>query len=269
MIEATGRLRVGVLGPLRLAVDGAPVEVRGAKRRAVLALLAIAEGRIVTVDRLVDALWPAGGRRIGTTGPAQSRVPAARAPGRGGRPAADPGRRLPAGRSTVDELDLAQARRCWSAARASPATRRPPRSADPGASSCGAAVLADLGEFLPVAAAVAQWANAAPRRHRRHDRRRRSRPAGRDEVVAPAIGALAADPLREPAVLLAMRALGGDRPGRRGAAARPGLPAAARRRDRAGPVRLRWTAWSATSPAGAAGSAAAAGRTHRSARRHR
>jgi hypothetical protein len=32
--------------------------VRGPKRRAVLALLAMADGRAVTADHLVDALWP-------------------------------------------------------------------------------------------------------------------------------------------------------------------------------------------------------------------
>ncbi len=47
-----------MLGPLRLVVDGVAVDVRGPKRRAVLALLALAEGRLVTVDHLVDALWP-------------------------------------------------------------------------------------------------------------------------------------------------------------------------------------------------------------------
>src|SRR5688500_10748869 len=52
------RVRVEVLGPLRLVVDGAPVDVPGPKRRAVLALLALAEGRIVPVDHLLDALWP-------------------------------------------------------------------------------------------------------------------------------------------------------------------------------------------------------------------
>src|SRR5919112_5920143 len=51
-------LRVEVLGPLRLIVDGVPVDVPGPKRRAVLALLALAEGRIVPVDHLLDALWP-------------------------------------------------------------------------------------------------------------------------------------------------------------------------------------------------------------------
>jgi len=49
---------VELLGPLRLVVDGMAVDVRGPKRRAVLALLALAEGRAVTVDHLVDALWP-------------------------------------------------------------------------------------------------------------------------------------------------------------------------------------------------------------------
>ena len=51
-------VRVDVLGPLRLRVDGRSVDVRGPKRRAVLALLALAEGRTVTVDQVVDALWP-------------------------------------------------------------------------------------------------------------------------------------------------------------------------------------------------------------------
>ena len=51
-------MRVELLGPLRLVVGGEPVEVRGPKRRAMLALLAFAEGRTVTVDLLVDALWP-------------------------------------------------------------------------------------------------------------------------------------------------------------------------------------------------------------------
>src|ERR687893_779688 len=56
--QAPARARVEVLGPLRLIVDGAAVDVRGPKRRAVLALLALAEGRTVPVDALVDALWP-------------------------------------------------------------------------------------------------------------------------------------------------------------------------------------------------------------------
>ena len=56
--QATARVRVEVLGPLRLVVNGRAVDVRGPKRRAVLALLALAQGRTVPVDTLVDALWP-------------------------------------------------------------------------------------------------------------------------------------------------------------------------------------------------------------------
>jgi hypothetical protein len=63
-----------VLGPLRLTVAGTVVDVRGPKRRAVLALLALAQGRVVTADHLVDALWPdarpsPAGRRCRATSP--------------------------------------------------------------------------------------------------------------------------------------------------------------------------------------------------------
>ncbi|MFC7496062.1 MULTISPECIES: BTAD domain-containing putative transcriptional regulator [unclassified Nocardioides] len=51
-------LRICLLGPLELRVDGTAVDVPGAQRRALLALLALADGRPVSTDRLVDALWP-------------------------------------------------------------------------------------------------------------------------------------------------------------------------------------------------------------------
>ncbi|MFB9324072.1 AfsR/SARP family transcriptional regulator, partial [Cryptosporangium minutisporangium] len=51
-------VRIEVLGPLRLFVDGAPVDVPGHRRRAVLALLALAAGRTVSTEALVDTLWP-------------------------------------------------------------------------------------------------------------------------------------------------------------------------------------------------------------------
>ncbi len=50
--------RVDVLGPLRLTVAGEEVAVPGPKRRALLALLAVADGRTVPVEVLLDALWP-------------------------------------------------------------------------------------------------------------------------------------------------------------------------------------------------------------------
>src|SRR5688500_4567443 len=56
--DRAASVRVDVLGPLRLLVAGQAVDVRGPKRRAVLALLAVAEGRAVTLDHLLDALWP-------------------------------------------------------------------------------------------------------------------------------------------------------------------------------------------------------------------
>src|SRR4051812_19070472 len=50
-------VRIELLGPLRLLVDGREVDVRGERRRAVLALLALAPGRVVPVDAMVDELW--------------------------------------------------------------------------------------------------------------------------------------------------------------------------------------------------------------------
>lgn len=52
------RLRVDLLGPLTLAVDGRVVDVPGTRRRALLALLALAGGRYVGTARLIDSLWP-------------------------------------------------------------------------------------------------------------------------------------------------------------------------------------------------------------------
>lgn len=50
---------IDVLGPLRLTVAGHEVEVPGTRRRAVLALLAMAAPEPVGIDTLVDAVWPA------------------------------------------------------------------------------------------------------------------------------------------------------------------------------------------------------------------
>ncbi|WP_432561461.1 AfsR/SARP family transcriptional regulator [Kineococcus sp. SYSU DK003] len=51
-------VEVEVLGPVRLLVGGRPVPVPGVRRRAVLAVLALARGRAVTVDHLLDVAWP-------------------------------------------------------------------------------------------------------------------------------------------------------------------------------------------------------------------
>jgi DNA-binding SARP family transcriptional activator len=46
-----------ILGPLEVAVDGEVVALGGAKQRSLLALLLIDAGRVVSTDRLIDALW--------------------------------------------------------------------------------------------------------------------------------------------------------------------------------------------------------------------
>ncbi|WP_117209222.1 AfsR/SARP family transcriptional regulator [Allorhizocola rhizosphaerae] len=49
-----------VLGPAELLVDGKRVALPGPRARAILALLALRAGQRVSMDRLIDALWPQG-----------------------------------------------------------------------------------------------------------------------------------------------------------------------------------------------------------------
>lgn len=199
--------RVAVLGPLLLTVDGAAVDVRGPKRRVVLALLALAEGRAVTVDSLVDALWPAevpdSGRQALHSH--VSRLRAHLGPAAARLQTGLDGYRLDLGQ---DDLDLVQARALLAAARAD--ADRDPAAALSLLREAHALwrgpVLADLTDVGPIAAAVQGCAHL----HRDVT----------DAIVATAIAAgqanavldlaaqsLAADPLRESAVLLQMRAL--------------------------------------------------------------
>src|SRR5689334_10686592 len=46
-----------ILGPLEASVDGRPVALGGQKQRALLALLLLDSGRVVSTDRLINALW--------------------------------------------------------------------------------------------------------------------------------------------------------------------------------------------------------------------
>ncbi|HXF73739.1 MAG TPA: AfsR/SARP family transcriptional regulator [Actinomycetota bacterium] len=46
-----------ILGPLEVTHDGRPVALGGAKQRALLAVLLLEAGRVVSPERLVDALW--------------------------------------------------------------------------------------------------------------------------------------------------------------------------------------------------------------------
>jgi predicted ATPase/DNA-binding SARP family transcriptional activator len=56
-------MRIEVLGPvLAYADDGTPIELGGARVRALLARLALTGGEVVSVDSLLDALWGEGAR---------------------------------------------------------------------------------------------------------------------------------------------------------------------------------------------------------------
>jgi predicted ATPase/DNA-binding SARP family transcriptional activator len=196
------RVRVELLGPLQLVVGGEPVEVRGPKRRAILALLAFGEGRTVTVDLLVDALWPGDApesarqalhshvfRLRAQLGPAATRLQT--------RP---DGYRLDL---ATDDLDVAQARALLAAARADPPGVGPLREAH---ALWRGPLLADLTDVAPIAVAV----EGCVRLHREVTDAlvAASAAAGRsEEVLGLAAASVAADPLREPAVLALIRAL--------------------------------------------------------------
>jgi DNA-binding SARP family transcriptional activator len=47
----------GILGPLEVSDEAGPLLLGGLKQRAVVALLLLEAGRVVSTDRLVDALW--------------------------------------------------------------------------------------------------------------------------------------------------------------------------------------------------------------------
>ena len=51
-------LELRLLGPLEVRKRGVPVALGGPKPRALLAILALELGRVVSVDRLVEDLWP-------------------------------------------------------------------------------------------------------------------------------------------------------------------------------------------------------------------
>ena len=46
-----------ILGPLEAADDGGPVELTGGKQKALLALLLLDVGRVISVERVIDSLW--------------------------------------------------------------------------------------------------------------------------------------------------------------------------------------------------------------------
>jgi DNA-binding SARP family transcriptional activator len=50
-------VRVGLLGTLAVTVGGETADIGGAQARAVLAILALANRRVVAIDELVEGVW--------------------------------------------------------------------------------------------------------------------------------------------------------------------------------------------------------------------
>src|SRR4051794_24710342 len=59
-------MRVDLLGPVEVTVDGGSRPVRGLRRRTVLAVLALSPGEVVSTDRLLETVWGATAPAAGT-----------------------------------------------------------------------------------------------------------------------------------------------------------------------------------------------------------
>ncbi|SFC44620.1 DNA-binding transcriptional activator of the SARP family [Nocardioides terrae] len=57
MIVAPPQVRVRLLGAVDVSVDGVALPVRGLRLKAVIAVLALARGRVVPVQEILDAVW--------------------------------------------------------------------------------------------------------------------------------------------------------------------------------------------------------------------
>jgi DNA-binding SARP family transcriptional activator len=55
--DQTGSAEFGILGPLEVCRSGRAVPLGGPRQRAVLALLLLEAGRVVTIDRLAEDVW--------------------------------------------------------------------------------------------------------------------------------------------------------------------------------------------------------------------
>src|ERR1700722_5796789 len=53
-------VELGVLGPLQVRRDGAPVMIPGAKPRAILTMLGLHGGSVVSAETLIELLWGDG-----------------------------------------------------------------------------------------------------------------------------------------------------------------------------------------------------------------
>ncbi|WP_433150769.1 BTAD domain-containing putative transcriptional regulator [Actinomadura nitritigenes] len=198
-------MRIGILGPLEVRADGGPVEVGGARLRALLTLLALDPGALLPAERIIDALWEDGVPR-GAPNALQSLVSRLRAAiGREAVESRPGGYRLAVPRACVDAHDF-EAR--VAAAR---------RASDPAARSAGLREALALWRGPALADAAGLRFAGAPaarldalRRAALEERIDADLVLGRHAEVIPELRALAADdPLREPVTALLMRALYG------------------------------------------------------------
>ncbi|MDT5138148.1 MAG: hypothetical protein QOD58_2410, partial [Mycobacterium sp.] len=56
-VSTLSSVELGVLGPLQVRQDDAPVTIPGAKPRAILTMLGLRCGSVVSADTLVELLW--------------------------------------------------------------------------------------------------------------------------------------------------------------------------------------------------------------------
>jgi DNA-binding SARP family transcriptional activator len=123
-------LELGLLGPLEVRIDhGLPAAVGGVRQKALLAVLALRAGEVVSSDRLIEDLW---GENASATAGHTVQVFVSRLRGALGSAAArlvtrPPGYML---ELAADELDAARCERLYDAARAALAADDPARAAE-------------------------------------------------------------------------------------------------------------------------------------------
>ena len=200
-------MRIGILGPLEVLSAGGPVEVGGARLRALLTLLALETGRVVPAERLIDDLWEAD-PPAGAPNALQSLVSRLRAALGNGREVLEShptGYRLNVARRNVDAFEfeerVAEARRL----------------SDPEPAAAGLRAALELWRGPALADVAGQPFAEGPiarleglRRSAIEERIDADLRLGRHAELVPELAALtAADPLREPLRGRLMRALYG------------------------------------------------------------
>jgi DNA-binding SARP family transcriptional activator len=110
-----------VLGPLEIVDEGEPVAIGGRKQRMVLAMLLLEAGRVVSSERLIDAVWGEEPPRTATTSLQNSISKLRKQLGAGTLVTRPPGYQLSI---EPEQLDLARCRRLLDEAREAEPARR-------------------------------------------------------------------------------------------------------------------------------------------------